>query len=140
MQIMSQLEIERAEHILNEEVPVQQQAHLWNMLANRLYYAAFHAVSALLIASGLHANSHKGLLMLFSEKFVRTGQFTNEDRTTISQLETLRHRGDYDCFLDTTEEEIMPYIEKATALIDKIKQVLATIAYYHTDANNTRIY
>ena len=48
-QIMSNLEMERAERILNTEVPVALSAQLWNMLANRLHYAAFHAVSALLI-------------------------------------------------------------------------------------------
>lgn len=61
-QVMSNLEMERAERILREEVPVQQQAHLWNMLANRLYYAVFHAVSALLIKNSLYANSHKGCI------------------------------------------------------------------------------
>lgn len=64
--------------------------------------------------------------MLFSEKFVRTGIFTVEERTILSQLESLRHKGDYDCFLDTTEDEIVPYIEKATALVKKIKDVMAT--------------
>ena len=92
-QIMSRLELERAERILREEVPVQQQAHLWNMLANRLYYAVFHAVSALLIAHGLHANSHKGLHMLFSEKFVRTGQFTEDERTTFLSWNPCVKRG-----------------------------------------------
>ena len=75
-EVMSSLEMECAERILREEVPVQQQARLWNMLANRLYYAVFHAVSALLIKNSLYANSHKGLHMLFSEKFVRTGIFS----------------------------------------------------------------
>lgn len=72
-QIMSSLEMERAERILREEVPVQQQAHLWNMLANRLYYALFHAVSALLIKNSLYAYSHKGLHMCYSARnlFVR---------------------------------------------------------------------
>lgn len=126
-QVMSNLEMERAERsILREEVPVQQQAHLWNMLANRLYYAVFHAVSALLIKNSLYANSHKGLHMLFSEKFVRTGIFSVEDRNILSQLELLRHKGDYDCFLDTTEEEIVPYIEKAGDLVKKIKMVMVT--------------
>ena len=125
-QVMSNLEMERAERILREEVPVQQQAHLWNMLANRLYYAVFHAVSALLIKNSLYANSHKGLHMLFSEKFVRTGIFSVEDRNILSQFEFLSHKGDYDCFLDTTEEEIVPYIEKAGDLVKKIKMVMVT--------------
>lgn len=64
--------------------------------------------------------------MLFSEKFVRTGIFSVEDRNILSQLELLCHKGDYDCFLDTTEEEIVPYIEKAGDLVKKIKMVMVT--------------
>lgn len=123
--VMFTLEIERAERIMCEEVPVQKNAHLWNMLANRLYYAVFHAISALLIKNGIQVSSHKGLQMMFNEKFVRTGVFSENDRLVLSQLESLRHQGDYNCFLDTTEDEIVPYIVKADALIAKIKGVLS---------------
>lgn len=123
-QIMYVLELERAERIMKEEVPVQQNAKLWNMLANRLYYATFHAVSALLIKNGIQVSSHKGLQMMFNEKFVRTGVFSQDDRLVLSQLESLRHQGDYNCFLDTTEEQIIPYVIRAQGLIDKIKSVL----------------
>lgn len=120
-EVMWTLEIERAERIMREEVPVQKKARLWNLLANRLYYAVFHAVSGLLIKNGIQVSSHKGLHMMLNEKFVRTGVFTIEERHVLTQLEALRHQGDYNCFLDTTEEEITPYIEQAQALIDKIK-------------------
>lgn len=122
-QVMWTLEIERAERIMREEVPVQRTARLWNLLANRLYYAVFHAVSGLLIKNGIAVSSHKGLHMMLNEKFVRTGVFTISDRMVLTQLEALRHQGDYNCFLDTTEEQITPYIEQAQALIDKIKVV-----------------
>ncbi len=122
--IMSDLELERAERIMKEEVPVQMQAHLWNLLANRLYYAVFHAVSALLIRNQIEVASHKGLHMMFHEKFVRTGQFSETDREVLTRLETLRHQGDYNCFLETTEEQITPYIVKAQDFINKIRLAL----------------
>ena len=43
--------------------------------ANRIYYAVFHAVSALLISAGLSVKSHRGVMALFGEHFVRTGIF-----------------------------------------------------------------
>ncbi len=60
---------------------------------------------------------------MLNEKFVRTGIFTTSDRLVLTQLEALRHQGDYNCFLDTTEEQIIPYIEQAQALINKVKAV-----------------
>ena len=122
-QVMWTLEMERAERIMREEVPVQKNACLWNLLANRLYYAVFHAVSGLLIKNGIQVSSHKGLHMMLNEKFVRTGIFTTSDRLVLTQLEALRHQGDYNCFIDTTEEQITPYIVQAQTLIDKIKTV-----------------
>ena len=37
------------------------------------------------------------------------------------QFQTLRERGDYNCFVDATEDEIVPLIEPLKALIEKIK-------------------
>ena len=48
--IMVGLEIERA-HRLIEQFPILEDAKLWDTLANRVYYAVFHAVTALLIIS-----------------------------------------------------------------------------------------
>lgn len=123
-QIMVQLEIERAEKIIHQEVPVMVNAQLWNMLANRLYYAVFHALSALLIKHGIQVSSHKGALMMFNQKFVATGAFSVEDRKVIAQLEGLREIGDYNCFIETTQEEITPYIDKASTLVNKFKEAL----------------
>lgn len=42
------LEVEKAQRTF-AEIEVLRQAGLWDNIANRLYYAAFHAVSALLL-------------------------------------------------------------------------------------------
>ena len=47
--ILVELELERTEKTLRE-MEVQFQNELWTMVVNRLYYALFHAVSALLIS------------------------------------------------------------------------------------------
>jgi len=49
--ILVTLELERVDKILNE-MEVQQRNCLWGMVANRLYYALFHAVSAFISKSG----------------------------------------------------------------------------------------
>ena len=39
----------------------------WNTLANRLYYALFHAVSAMLISDAREVGSHKGAAIRFHQ-------------------------------------------------------------------------
>ena len=70
--IMVEFEIERA-HRLIDQFPILENAKLWDTLANRMYYAVFHAVTALLIKNGLHAESHQGTSVLFSKHFVKEG-------------------------------------------------------------------
>ncbi len=49
--IMVEFEIERA-HRLMDQFLILENAKLWDTLANRVYYAVFHAVTALLIKMG----------------------------------------------------------------------------------------
>ena len=46
----------------------------WNPCVNRLYYACFYAVSALLIQEGLSSTKHTGLRSLFNRHFVKTNK------------------------------------------------------------------
>lgn len=122
--IMVELEIERAEKI-TEQFEILREQQYWDTLVNRMYYAAFHAVSALLIHSALHVHTHRGALNAFNKEFVRTGVFSIEEGHLFSKLEGLRERGDYNCFVDATEDEIVPMIEPLKALIEKIKQEIS---------------
>ena len=121
--IMVELELERAEKIV-QQFPTLRDQQYWDTLVNRMYYAAFHAVNALLIHNAMQIHTHRGALIAFNKEFVRTGIFTPEEGHLFSQLEGLRERGDYNCFIDTTEEEIVPMIEPLKALIAKIKSTI----------------
>lgn len=118
--VMVSLEIERASKIL-DEIPVYVGAKLWNTLANRLYYAAFHAVSAVLIKNEIPVRSHKGAILMFNRDYVHTGIVSREDGALFSQLEGLREAGDYNCYIDTTEEQITPFIERTRVFVEKMR-------------------
>lgn len=57
------------------EVDVHVQNQFYNTAANRLYYACYYAVSALLIANGIATKSHDGVIQMFGLHFIRTGVF-----------------------------------------------------------------
>ena len=57
--IIVQLELEKAQSIM-AQIENLKMLEYWDNIANRLYYAIFHAVSALLINDGHNVNTHKG--------------------------------------------------------------------------------
>lgn len=74
--------------------------------------------------NAVQVHTHRGALAAFNKEFVRTGVFSVEEGHLFSQLEGMRERGDYNCFIDATEDEIVPLIEPLKALITKIKTML----------------
>ena len=96
----------------------------WETTANRLYYALFHAMSALLVNDGYHVKSHRGILSMFGEHYVRTEIFSKQDGALLSELVIMRDNADYNCFFEADEEKLAPYIEPTRQLIEKIKQYI----------------
>lgn len=88
--------------------------------ANRFYYSAYYAVSALLIAKGFTAQTHSGIIAIFGREFVKTGIVTKDDGKLYSQLFSYRLKGDYDDNYDLDISEIVPLEEPIGLFISKI--------------------
>ena len=58
----------------------------YNNAANRMYYACYYAVSALLIANGIITKSHDGVKQMFGLHFIRTGVFPSSYGKDYSNL------------------------------------------------------
>ena len=119
-----QLEIQKAEQTFAEK-DILISGGLWNTLANRLYYSLFHAVSALLISDHHEVGTHKGAVIRFHQYYVQTGLFTKEEGYFYSQLQTLREKGDYNCYFDVLKEDALSRIEPTYQLINKIKEYIS---------------
>lgn len=118
------LELEKANSmVLQTAMSIENK--MWDLTANRLYYAAFHAVCALLIHNGIHVGTHKGAQVMFNKEFVQKGIMSVADNHLFSRLQQLREEGDYNCYIETTKEEIMPYVESTKSFIAKIAKVIA---------------
>ena len=96
----------------------------WSLVANRLYYALFHAGSALVLDKGYTIKSHSGLICLLGQEFVIKGLLTKDDAKLVSRLFNMRQTGDYDDFDDWDEQDVFPLIEKTERLLDKINSLL----------------
>lgn len=92
----------------------------WETAANRLYYAAFNAVSALLIANGNSPHTHSGIMHLFGLQFIKTGLVSADMGRIYHVLFSLRQAGDYDDAYAVSESDVSPNIEPAGRLIEHV--------------------
>ena len=91
---------------LVHDVDVLIENELWNSTINRMYYACFHAVSALLIKNGIEVKSHMGIRQAFGLHFVKAGKVSLEYGRIFSRIYDKRQSSDYDDFIDFTKEEV----------------------------------
>ena len=56
-------------------------------------------------------------MSLFGQHYVRTGLFTSEDGSLLSDLVIMRDNADYNLFFEANEEKITPYIEPTRQLM-----------------------
>ena len=96
----------------------------WNSAINRLYYAAYYAVIALLLSADLKPTTHNGAKSNFSEHFVKTGKVDKELAKIFSQLFSWRQKGDYDDLFDFQEDKVLPYFEPEERLISAIEKLV----------------
>ena len=121
--ILVNLEYEKGISFLEQAEKIVELGY-WDMVANRLYYAVFHAVSALLIKNGHKVGTHKGVVLLFGQHYIKTGIFSPVEGRLYSQLQTMREKADYVCTFQTTQEEITPMLEPTRKMIEKIGSII----------------
>ena len=88
--------------------------------ANRLYYAAHFAVTALLIAHAIPSHTHDGCITLFGLHFVKTGSVSREMGKLLKNLFTMRQTGDYSDRFDLKEDEVIPKIKPTEEFVIKV--------------------
>ena len=118
------LGLEKADKMLVQTGKMAEEK-LWGLVANRLYYALFHAVKALLVSEAHPVGTHRGAVNQFYLYYVKAGYFTKEESRLYSQLQQLRDEGDYNCVIEVEKEDVEDKIIPTRQLIDKIKQYIA---------------
>lgn len=124
--IMVQREFEKAQNFFRQ---AKKNAAIgeWDVVANRLYYAAFHAVSALLINDGRKVGSHKGTVLTFGQYYVKTGIFTADDGRFYSQLQTIREKADYSVVWSASESDLKPIMPLVDSFLLRIQDKLTIL-------------
>lgn len=101
----------------------------WKGCANRLYYACFHAATALLHAHNLSSSKHSGVRSLMNQHFVKSGKLSTECAKTYNTLFELRLDADYADLYKLTAEDVEPLMSPTEAFIDVIDEVVTKSMY-----------
>jgi uncharacterized protein (UPF0332 family) len=98
----------------------------WRVVANRLYYACFYAVSALLIKEGITAHTHSGIINQFGLHFVKKELISTKQGELFGKLFGLRQTGDYSDRISIEEQDVRPLFELVEKFIEEIENMIKT--------------
>jgi uncharacterized protein (UPF0332 family) len=92
--------------------------------ASRSYYAMFYAAQALLLSKELKFSSHKSVISLFGEHFIKTGIFRSDMGRILNRAFEKRLLGDYSFSPQIDETMAKEMISKAEEFVKEIKKYL----------------
>jgi len=94
---------------------------------NRIYYAMFYEVLALLHTQDLASAKHSGVRALFNERFVKVGIVPVEQGRLFARMYDFRQKSDYGDFVQIQPEKVGEWYEQAAAFIDGLDQIIEGI-------------
>lgn len=109
-----------------KEVDILVQNELWNTAVNRLYYACYYAIIALLLSKEIKATTHAGVRQMFGLHFVKTEKLNKELGKFYSDIFDLRLTGDYGDYIEFSKDDILDLLGPAKNLIAAIEGILNT--------------
>ncbi len=97
----------------------------YNSCVNRLYYAVFYAINALLLKHEYTSSKHTGVRALFMQHFVKTRIIPEQYGELFNYLFDYRQESDYRDLFVPDPDKILPLLSQAEELLDFITDKLA---------------
>ena len=96
----------------------------YKAVANRLYYAVFSAMRAVLALDGFDSKKHSGIISRFRQSYIKTGTFSTEMSKIIDDFEVIREDNDYDDFFIISKEDVMIQSQRAKFFVNEVERYL----------------
>ena len=93
---------------------------------NRLYYAAFYAVSALLMAQRLSFKKHSGVRAAFHKQFIKTGLLDQKWGRLYDQLFEDRQEGDYVVFISFEPVYVETQLDQCGQFLEHLRPLISS--------------
>ncbi len=121
--ILISQKIEKAKTFLNE-INNHIAFGYYETSVNRIYYACFYCVQALLVNIDLYPKSHKGVLVGFNLHYVKEGKFSLELARFYQEVFEHRLLADYSDAFDIRKEDVLFLFDKARIFFDNTELLL----------------
>ena len=121
--VIARHRIERADAACREGDLLAEQ-HSYGGAANRYYYAAFHAARALLATRNVDSARHAGVIALFQQHFVKSGDFPADVARALPRSFEKRLSSDYSDFVAVSAAEVERVRTEVHAFVDACRQLL----------------
>ena len=96
----------------------------YDTCVSRSYYAMFFLVEAVLLTKRLSASSHKGVISLFGEYFIKPGIFEKDMGKALNYAYDERLVGDYGVGFLISKDEAKDILETARYFVNKLENYL----------------
>jgi uncharacterized protein (UPF0332 family) len=115
--------LNRADESLEEASILLERDHI-NTFVNRLYYACFYAVTALLLSKGFSSSKHSGVRALFNQNIIKNGIINREMGKFYDKLFDTRQKGDYADLVYFDKKEVGSWFDEAKIFVSSIKNII----------------
>ncbi len=96
----------------------------YDSCVSRCYYAMFFVAEAALLTKNLSVSSHKGVISLFGEHFVKTNILERNLGKALNDAYDKRLVGDYGVGFTVTEQQAKDLLKTAQDFVQKLKSYL----------------
>jgi hypothetical protein len=103
------------------------EAGAYDFAINRLYYAAFYGVSAILLERKMSFKKHSGVRAYFHREIIKEGLLEVKWGRYYDKLFEDRQEGDYTAFIDFSKDYVSEQLELCEEFLKELKKLLNTI-------------
>ena len=102
-----------------------QNAGFYDVASTRVYYAAFHAIRAILALGNVDFKKHSQVIGYFNKHYIHTNLIDRSLGSVIVNVSKSRNNSDYDDFYEAESKEVEDNIADVFKLIKSIEQYIA---------------
>ncbi len=120
--ILIKYRINQANESIEEARILRREGMSRRSVINRLYYAMFYSVLAVLQKKEIGTSKHISAISLFDREFVKTGIFAKELSKTLHRAFELRQKADYMEQTEITDEDLNEIFPETVHFVHEIEK------------------
>ena len=110
-----------------EEAKLLFESQMYFGAINRIYYAIYYAVYALVVLKGVYPEKHGGTHHLFNLHYVKSKIVSKDLSVFLKDMYEYRRQGDYEATISFSKEEVETVLDQCVMYVGEIDKLLETL-------------